>query len=87
MPEMKPSSLSSMPGMYCSWVVVVDCHYGLSPLGFVNGGGPEGIPLRLTQYAQVKADKAKVEEFRASLSKLGDIYVNDAFGTAHRAHS
>lgn len=35
----------------------------------------------------VKADPAKVEEFRASLTKLGDIYVNDAFGTAHRAHS
>jgi phosphoglycerate kinase len=35
----------------------------------------------------VKADPKKVEEFRASLSKLGDVYVNDAFGTAHRAHS
>ena len=36
---------------------------------------------------QVKADKARVEQFRSSLSKLGDVYVNDAFGTAHRAHS
>mmetsp|Transcript_14657 Transcript_14657/g.28406 ORF Transcript_14657/g.28406 Transcript_14657/m.28406 type:complete len:497 (-) Transcript_14657:425-1915(-) len=36
---------------------------------------------------KVKADAAKVEEFRSSLTKLGDIYVNDAFGTAHRAHS
>jgi len=36
---------------------------------------------------KVKADKAKVTEFRASLKKLGDVYINDAFGTAHRAHS
>ena len=35
----------------------------------------------------MKADKEKVAAFRASLAKLGDIYVNDAFGTAHRAHA
>lgn len=35
----------------------------------------------------VKADKAAVEAFRASLTKMGEVYVNDAFGTAHRAHS
>ncbi len=27
------------------------------------------------------------EEFSKSLAKLADVYVNDAFGTAHRAHS
>ena len=37
--------------------------------------------------AKVKADPTKVKDFRASLAKLGDVYVNDAFGTAHRAHS
>lgn len=35
----------------------------------------------------IQADPDKVTAFRASLSKLGDVYANDAFGTAHRAHS
>jgi phosphoglycerate kinase len=36
---------------------------------------------------KIKAEPAKEAAFRASLSKLGDVFVNDAFGTAHRAHS
>ncbi|KAN0023262.1 hypothetical protein ACTFIU_011429 [Dictyostelium citrinum] len=36
---------------------------------------------------KAKANPEKVKEFRESLTKLGDVYVNDAFGTAHRAHS
>lgn len=36
---------------------------------------------------KIKADPADIKRFRESLTKLGQIYINDAFGTAHRAHS
>ena len=34
-----------------------------------------------------KREKANDPEFAKSLAKLGDIFVNDAFGTAHRTHA
>ena len=33
------------------------------------------------------ATKEQIAAFKASLTKLGDVYINDAFGTAHRAHA
>jgi phosphoglycerate kinase len=32
-------------------------------------------------------EKANDPDFAAELSKLGEVYINDAFGTAHRAHA
>merc|ERR1719225_1869182 len=37
--------------------------------------------------SEFKATEEETAAFRESLAKLGDVYVNDAFGTAHRAHS
>jgi phosphoglycerate kinase len=36
---------------------------------------------------KIKAGKSDIDSFRKSLTSLGDLYINDAFGTAHRAHS
>lgn len=35
----------------------------------------------------MKASKEDVQKFQESLRQLGDVYVNDAFGTAHRPHA
>ena len=43
--------------------------------------------VKLEDGTKLKADPEKVKAFRASLTKLGDVYINDAFGTAHRDHS
>jgi phosphoglycerate kinase len=47
----------------------------------------EETKVKLEDGSKVAADKGAIAAFCASLTKLGDVYVNDAFGTAHRAHS
>ena len=47
----------------------------------------EGEILLLENIRFYPAEEANDEEFARALSRLADIYVNDAFGTAHRAHA
>ncbi len=46
-----------------------------------------GEVLLLENLRFYKEEEAGDDAFAEKLSKLGDIYVNDAFGTAHRAHA
>jgi len=47
----------------------------------------EGCKRKKCGCEKFKPSDDEIAAFRASLAKLGDVYVNDAFGTAHRAHS
>ncbi len=48
---------------------------------------PEGGVLLVENVRFFKEEEANDEGFSQALAKLGDVYVNDAFGAAHRAHA
>ena len=51
-------------------------------------GKPVGIDKEDPAYAEAKeAMKASQKEFAKTLASYADVYVNDAFGTAHRKHA
>ncbi len=47
----------------------------------------DGEVLLLENLRFYKEEEKGDKDFAEKLSKLGDVYVNDAFGTAHRAHA
>jgi len=62
-------------------VLLENLRFHLEEEGKVKVKNADGSETKL------KADPAREAAFRASLTRLGDVFVNDAFGTAHRAHS
>lgn len=77
------SAVSDVLGVKVKFVE--DC-IGKKAIGASEALKPGEI-LLLENLRFYSEEKKGDEEFAEKLSKLGDIYVNDAFGTAHRAHA
>lgn len=67
---------------------VLFCHETIGPkaLGMASSLEP-GQVLLLENLRFDPGETANAPEFARSLAELADIYVDDAFGTAHRAHA
>ena len=51
-------------------------------------GKPVGVEKGTREYDEAKKEmKAKQKDFAKKLASYADVYVNDAFGTAHRKHA
>ena len=48
---------------------------------------PDGGVLLVENVRFFSEEEANADSFAQALAKLGDVYVNDAFGAAHRAHA
>ncbi|MBK9139788.1 MAG: phosphoglycerate kinase [Verrucomicrobia bacterium] len=77
-PEVEAACAAAKPG---DVILLENLRFHIEEEGKVKIKNPDGTETKL------KADPEKVKAFRASLTKLADVYVNDAFGTAHRDHS
>ena len=86
-PEMslKPilPALSKLVGKQVAWAD--DC-IGADAKAVVDGLKPGGVAL-LENLRYHAGEEKNDPAFAAELAKLGDIYVNDAFSAAHRAHA
>lgn len=67
-------------------VTFVNDSVGADVEAVVEAARPGDVIL-LENLRFYKEEEAGDEVFAGKLAKLGDVYVNDAFGTAHRAHA
>ncbi len=83
-------SLKHLVG-YLKEVIGVPVHFAGDCIGAqakeLAAGLKPGEVLLLENLRFYKQEEKGDEEFAGKLAALGDVYVNDAFGTAHRAHA
>ena len=74
-----------------SEIIGVDVKFASDCIGEIAENAAENLKmgevLLLENLRFYKEEEAGDERFSQKLAKLGDVYVNDAFGTAHRAHA
>ena len=75
----------------CSEVLGVNVKFASDCIGEIAQNAAknlkQGEVILLENLRFYKEEEAGDENFAKELASLGDIYVNDAFGTAHRAHA
>lgn len=62
-----------------------DCNTDIAQKAVNNANFGDVVLLENLRY--YVEEEANDDDFAANLASLGDVYVNDAFGTAHRAHA
>ncbi len=77
-PEVEAEVAKAKPGEV---ILLENLRFHLEEEGKAKVKNPDGTETK------IKADPEAVKAYRASLTKLADVYINDAFGTAHRDHS
>jgi phosphoglycerate kinase len=79
------SHLSELLGQDTTVMFAEDC---IGPKAAEASASLQGGEVLLLENLRVhKAEEKGDAAFAEALSQLGDVYVNDAFGTAHRAHA
>jgi phosphoglycerate kinase len=77
-PEVEAACAQIKPGEV---ILLENLRFHIEEEGKATVTGPDGT------VTKIKANPEDVKAFRASLTRLADVYINDAFGTAHRDHS
>ncbi|CAN5146035.1 phosphoglycerate kinase [soil metagenome] len=78
--------VSHLQSLLNTYILFADDCIGSSAID-AAGNLKAGEVLLLENLRFYKEEEKGDDAFAEKLSKLGDVYVNDAFGTAHRAHA
>ena len=92
-PKGKPNLKYSLKPVadYLAEIILPPVHFSRDVIGpsveAASKALPDGGVLLVENVRFFSEEEANADSFAEALAKLGDVYVNDAFGAAHRAHA